>query len=281
MLSMEAVLIGTAQDAGVPQVSCYCAHCTRARADARFRQYAVALCLLDRASQSYWLIDATPDFREQLHLMHDIAPDCTLRGIFLTHGHIGHYTGLMHIGKESMNAHALPVYGTASMCDFLRGNGPWSLLLENGNMRLCELQPDQATSLGDLSLTPIPVPHRGEFTDTLAYALRGPKLSLFYCPDIDRWEQWQHNIREVVERTDVSLLDGCFFSGNELPGRDMSKIPHPQVTDTVNRLHGVKTRVYFIHLNHSNPLLSPDSPERQWLHAQGFLVGEQGARWEL
>ena len=278
---MEAILIGTAQDAGVPQTGCYCPRCTRARGNAYFRHYTAALGLVDRVTQSYWLIDATPDFREQLHLMHEAAPDCTLRGIFLTHGHIGHYTGLIHIGKEAMNTHDLPIYATASLCAFLRNNGPWSLLVSNGNINLCELQPEQAILLGDVKITPIPVPHRGEFTDTMAYALRGSNLSLFYCPDIDRWEQWRYDVREVVSHTDISLLDGSFFSGNELPGRDMSKIPHPQVTDTVNRLQGVQTQVYFIHFNHSNPLLDANSPERHWLQSQGFAVGEQGQRWKL
>ena len=278
---MEAILIGTAQDAGVPQTGCYCPRCTRARGNAYFRHYTAALGLVDRVTQSYWLIDATPDFREQLHLMHEAAPDCTLRGIFLTHGHIGHYTGLIHIGKEAMNTHDLPIYATASLCAFLRNNGPWSLLVSNGNINLCELQPEQAILLGDVKITPIPVPHRGEFTDTMAYALRGSNLSLFYCPDIDRWEQWRYDVREVVSHTDISLLDGSFFSGNELPGRDMSKIPHPQVTDTVNRLKGVQTLVYFIHFNHSNPLLDANSPERHWLQSQGFAVGEQGQRWKL
>ncbi|MEI7468867.1 MAG: MBL fold metallo-hydrolase [Chloroflexota bacterium] len=278
---MEAILIGTAQDAGVPQTGCYCPRCTRARGNAYFRHYTAALGLVDRVTQSYWLIDATPDFREQLHLMHEAAPDCTLRGIFLTHGHIGHYTGLIHIGKEAMNTHDLPIYATASLCTFLRNNGPWSLLVSNGNINLCELQPEQAILLGDVKITPIPVPHRGEFTDTMAYALRGSNLSLFYCPDIDRWEQWRYDVREVVSHNDISLLDGSFFSGNELPGRDMSKIPHPQVTDTVNRLKGVQTQVYFIHFNHSNPLLDANSPERHWLQSQGFAVGEQGQRWKL
>lgn len=278
---MEAILIGTAQDAGVPQTGCYCPRCTRARGNAYFRHYTAALGLVDRVTQSYWLIDATPDFREQLHLMHEAAPDCTLRGIFLTHGHIGHYTGLIHIGKEAMNTHDLPIYATASLCAFLRNNGPWSLLVSNGNINLCELQPEQAILLGDVNITPIPVPHRGEFTDTMAYALRGSNLSLFYCPDIDRWEQWRYDVREVVSHNDISLLDGSFFSGNELPGRDMSKIPHPQVTDTVNRLKGVQTQVYFIHFNHSNPLLDANSPERHWLQSQGFAVGEQGQRWKL
>jgi pyrroloquinoline quinone biosynthesis protein B len=59
---------------------------------------------------------------------------------------------------------------------------------------------------------------------------------LFYCPDIDRWEAWEQDIRAVVDAHNVALLDATFFSGAELPGRDMSKIPHPLVTDTVARM---------------------------------------------
>ena len=87
-------------------------------------------------------------------------------------------------------------------------------------------------------------------------------------------------MRQVVGGVKVALLDGAFFDPAELPGRDISQIPHPLVRDTVARLSRVDCEVRFIHLNHTNPLLH-DGPERAWLQSQGFGVGQQGQTWPL
>jgi pyrroloquinoline quinone biosynthesis protein B len=278
---MQAILLGTAQDGGVPHAGCYCARCVRAREEVTHRHYVVSLGLIDPTSHAFWLIDATPDFCEQIHYLHEILPGYTLKGIFLTHGHIGHYPGLMYVGKEVMNLQSLPVFGTESMCNFLLNNGPWSLLVKNGNISLQTLSPEQMFPLAEITITAVSVPHRGEFTDTVAYAMRGKYRSLFYCPDIDRWEQWNYDIREVVDRTDIALLDASFFSNTELPGRDMSKIPHPLVTDTAARLEGTTSQVYFIHLNHTNPLLDDSSAQHSWVRERKFNIGKLGMIWEL
>jgi pyrroloquinoline quinone biosynthesis protein B len=281
MMSVEAILLGTAQDGGVPQAGCHCALCTRARTDPTRRQWVACLGLVDRAARQSWLIDATPDLPEQLSALHTLAPDCPLAGIALTHAHIGHYVGLIHLGREAWNAQGLPVYASPRMAGFLRENGPWSQLVSLNNIRLRTLDPDHETQLSpDLHLAPIPVPHRDEFSDTLAFVVRGPTLRLFYCPDIDTWDCWEHELRGFVTGMDVALLDGTFFSAEELGGRALSHIPHPLVTNTVERLAEVDCDVRLIHLNHSNPLHGP-GPERNWLAAQGIGVGVLGARWSL
>jgi pyrroloquinoline quinone biosynthesis protein B len=237
--------------------------------------------LVDRATRQSWLIDATPDFREQLRALRDLAPDCPLAGIVLTHAHTGHYAGLIHLGREAWNTQRLPVYATARMADFLRGNAPWSQLVALGNVQLRLLTPASETALGpNLHLMPFQVPHRDEFSDTLAFVADGPARRLFYCPDIDAWDRWNRDLRRFVAGVDVALLDGSFFSADELPGRDMSQIRHPLVTDTAERLMGVDCDVRLIHLNHSNPLHRP-GPERDWLAARGIGVGTVGDRWAL
>jgi pyrroloquinoline quinone biosynthesis protein B len=280
-MTTEAILLGLAQDAGIPQAGCYCSNCEQARHDPTQRQLATCLGLVDRATGQSWLIDATPDFREQLHLLHQFAPNCPLAGIILTHAHIGHYTGLIHMGREAMNTWGLPAYASARMADFLSDNAPWSQLVSQGNIEPYLLTPTAETQLSpNLWLLPFVVPHRDEFGDTLAFVIRGAARRLFYCPDIDSWDQWDHNVRDFVTGVDIALLDGTFFSPTELPGRDLSQIPHPLVTDTANRLAGVGGEVRLIHLNHSNPLLTA-GPERDWLAARGLGVGESGAWWRL
>ncbi|MDH4137661.1 MAG: MBL fold metallo-hydrolase [Anaerolineae bacterium] len=280
-MSVEANLLGTAQDGGVPQAGCDCANCSRAWVDPAFRQFVACLGLVDRASSQSWLIDATPDFREQLHALHNLAPDCPLAGIVLTHAHVGHYTGLIHLGREAMCTRDLPVYATPRLASFLHDSAPWSQLVALGNIELRLLTPGTDTQLSpDLHLTPVLVPHRGELSDTLALVVHGPARRLFYCPDIDAWDNWENNLRDFVVGMDIALLDGTFFSHDELPGRDLREIPHPLAIDTAEQLARVDCDVRLIHLNHTNPLLAP-GPERDSLAAQEICVGAFGERWVL
>lgn len=280
-MTVEAILLGTAQDGGVPQAGCYCANCDTARNDSTRRKLVVCLGLVDHATRQSWLIDATPDFREQLHILHSLVPDCPLAGVVLTHAHIGHYTGLIHLGREAWSTRDLPVYTSPRMTSFLCGNAPWSQLVALGNIKLRLFTPGSDAQLSpNLHLTPLSVPHRDEFSDTLAFVARGPTRRLFYCPDIDTWDRWEHELRRFVAGMDVALLDATFFSADELPGRDLGQIPHPLATDTADRLAGVDCDVRLIHLNHSNPL-HRSGPERDWLAARGIGVGAFGERWRL
>ena len=275
------MLLGIAQDGGVPHAGCDCANCNRAWVDPAFRQFVASLGLVDRANRQSWLIDATPDFREQLHALHNLAPDCPLTGIVLTHAHVGHYTGLIHLGREAMDTRDLSVYATPRLANFLRDNDPWSQLVTLRNIELRLLNPSADTQLSpNLYLTPFLVPHRDELSDTLALVAHGLARRLFYCPDIDTWDRWEHNLRDFVAEMDVALLDGTFFSHDELPGCDLRQIPHPLAIDTAERLARVNCDVRLIHLNHTNPLLA-SGPEREWLAARGIAIGTFGERWGL
>ena len=280
-MTVEAILLGTAQDGGVPQAGCHCARCSLARTEPAGRRWVACLGLVDHATRQAWLIDATPDLKEQLDALQELVPGYPLSGIVLTHAHIGHYAGLIHLGREAWNMHALPVYASGRMAQFLRANAPWSQLVELENIELRLLMPAQEMQLSPgLHLAALPVPHRDEFSDTLAFVVRGGTRRLFYCPDIDNWDRWDRDLRQFVSGMDVALLDGTFFGARELPGRDLSQIPHPLAADTAERLAGVDCEVHLIHLNHTNPLLAP-GPERCWLAERGLNVGVFGARWRL
>lgn len=280
---IEAILLGIAQDAGVPQLGCACPRCLAAQAHPTLVRHAVSLGLVHRASGQMWLVDATPDIRPQLHRLRLAAPGCQLAGILLTHAHMGHYTGLMHLGREGWNSRRLPVYASPAMIDFLSANLPWRQLVELENIVLHPLAPDVPLALAaDLRVTAVPVPHRNEWSDTLGFVLCGPTRRLFYCPDIDDWTQWDRDLATFLanERIDIALLDGCFFSPAELPGRNLAEIPHPFATQTVAQVAGSPCQVGLIHLNHTNPLLD-DGPDRAWVMEQGVAVPDEGDRWDL
>lgn len=277
-MTISARLLGVAQDGGLPQPGCHCPNCSAARQNPALRQQVVSLGVVDSAAGKSWLIDATPDFPAQYDALTAAAP---LAGILLTHAHIGHYPGLMYLGPEAMNVRDLPVYATPRMADFLRTNAPWSALAAHGHIRLREIRPGNPVSLtSSLEITPVVVPHRDEYSDTVGYLLRGPARTLFYCPDSDHWRDFAPTFAQWLAGVDIALLDGTFFSADELPSRDLSQIPHPLITETGALLADASTNVTFIHMNHSNPVWHP-GPERAWLEAREMGVGASGQEWRL
>jgi pyrroloquinoline quinone biosynthesis protein B len=245
----ELVVLGIAQDAGIPHLNCQQTLCASIRAGKRRPEKVSSLGLVDRVSGRAYLFDATPDFRDQVHALTGGRPP---DGVFLTHAHIGHYTGLMYLGRESINARAVPVFGTDRMLEFLDSNGPWSQLTALGNVERRPLEFDRPVTLaGAVRVTAFRVPHRDEYSDTVGYRIEGPRRSALFIPDIDRWEKWERSIRDVANTTDLAFLDGTFASPTEV-NRNIDEIPHPMMSRTRELLRGARARLWFIHINHTN-----------------------------
>jgi len=244
------IVLGIAQDAGIPQLGCEQELCRSIREGRRKPERVASIGLINSAIGKAYLFDATPDFKSQIQtLTGGHPPD----GIFLTHGHIGHYTGLMYLGRESIDAQHVPVYATAKMNAYLTTNGPWSLLVSRGNIDVQVVEPDTPVTLEDgLRVTAFTVPHRDEFTDTVGYLVEGPHKKVLFIPDIDQWQKWSRDIRDVAGKADVAFLDGTFASASEVPGRSIDDIPHPLIPATRELLKGLPTQIFFIHLNHTN-----------------------------
>jgi pyrroloquinoline quinone biosynthesis protein B len=172
------------------------------------------------------------------------------------------------------------------MAEFLRSSEPWDQLVKLGNVEIRALEDGRAVVLeGVVRVTPVIVPHRDEYSETVAFRVQGPKRSILYLPDIDRWEKWDRKLKELVRGEDLLLVDGTFFSGDELPGRDLREIPHPTIRETMDRLQGLppseRRKVRFIHLNHTNPALDPASGPAREIRERGFSVAKQGERFPL
>jgi pyrroloquinoline quinone biosynthesis protein B len=243
----ELVVLGVAQDAGFPQLGCTKKCCAEKKTPER----VACIGVRNTATGESFLFDATPDIRAQLH---DLNGGKKPTGVFLTHAHIGHYTGLMYFGRESADWKDVPVYGTARMGEFLKSNQPWKFLVENKNVAFNEMPIyDPVIVTGGLMVTPSPVPHRDEFTDTVGYVISVSGKSVAYIPDIDKWEKWDADIRAWADRVDILIVDGTFSSPEEVSARDITQIPHPMIPATRALLKGTKAQLWFIHLNHTNP----------------------------
>ncbi len=282
-----ALVLGTVQDGGIPQVGCYTPRCDRARAEPR---YVASLALINPEAQRYYLVDATPDITRQLDLIDDgefrrrAAARRPFDGIFLTHAHIGHYLGLAQLGREGLGMERTPVYCTPRMAEYLSSNGPWSLLVDEGRIYFPEVPTDEPFEVDEwLSARMIPVPHRPEFSDTVGFVFRGPQSSILYVPDVDRWEAWDRSVVDVVMGVDTALLDGTFYSANEVPGRNIEDIPHPLIPHTMDLLEhtvGGSGRVMFTHFNNTNPVLDGGA-EAAEVRRRGFELAREGMRITL
>ncbi len=276
--AVEAVVLGIAQDGGVPHLGCRQKLCVEARRDPSKRRHVACLGLRDGKAGKRFLIDATPDFESQVAALGGM-PD----GILLTHAHIGHYLGLAQLGREVANARAVPVFCTPSMAAFLRANRPWSRLVEWKNIDIREIRTGVPFELtNSLHVTAINVPHRDEDSDTVAFLVSGPSRKLLWLPDIDKWEKWDRRIEDVARTMDAGFLDGTFFSADEIPGRSIADIPHPLVPETVSRLSARQgaAKIFFVHLNHTNRLLR-DRTEVRSLEEKGFGIAFEGQRLPL
>jgi pyrroloquinoline quinone biosynthesis protein B len=291
---LYALILGSVQDGGFPQAGCYTLRCDAGRAlmAAGHGRFVSSLALVEPAAERFYLVDATPDITRQLDLIPEpafhrrAAERRPFDGIFLTHAHIGHYTGLEMLGREGMGIRETPVYCTQAMAGFLASNYPWRFLLDQGHIALRPLSLDSWHRIDpNLEVQLWQVPHRDEIADTVAFVFRGPDASLLFLPDINAWNLWNRKVAEAVSTVDVAIVDGTFWSLEELPGRTLDEVPHPLITQTMDALQAVvdtkKTRVVLTHLNNTNPALDDGGPQQAEIARRGFGLAREGMRFDL
>ena len=279
-------ILGNVQDAGLPHIGCQHEFCKDKFNE--FEEYfTTSIAVIDPFNKKYILFEASPDLPYQLnYLDKKIFKQFLLpESVFITHAHIGHYAGLMYFGREALGSEGLKVNVLPKMANFLKTNGPWSQLVEINNINVQEIDFGQkANYLSNISITPVKVPHRDEYSETAAYQIIGKNKKALFIPDIDKWQKWDKNIIELVQEFDYLLLDATFYESAEI-NRDISEIPHPLVTETMNLLKELtqedKNKVYFIHMNHTNLMLDPESELSKLVISKGFNIARLGQKLYL
>ena len=281
---VSIIVLGTAQDAGSPHIACKKECCAALFQNGNSARKVVSLGVLDYTNEKTYLFEATPDItsqtkalKEHMGTLGSELPD----GIFLTHAHIGHYTGLMYLGKEATNATKIPVFAMPKMTSFLTENGPWSQLVTNDNILLQPLAHQKEVFLSkQLQVIPFTVPHRDEYSETVGYKIIGPNKSALFIPDINKWSVWETPIEKLIAEVDYAFLDATFYDGEEINSRDISEIPHPFVIESMDLFQSLtpadKAKVFFIHFNHTNPLLREDSWQTKEVLQKGFNIARKG-----
>ena len=283
-------VLGRAQDGGLPHLGCEKSCCAEARKSGK-KEYPACLGIHDTKTGTLLLIEATPAIESQVALLHQLtgAHDRgrkPIDALLLTHAHIGHYAGLIHLGREVASTKALPTFVTTRMSEFLTQNAPWSQLVSLNQIDLQVLSETDrlATTFSPiegLEVEAFKVPHRDEFSDTVAFKIHGPHQTVLFVPDVDRWDGHEKLLQRLLVDVDVAYIDATFYDGRELPGRDMANIPHPMMIDTMARLSQFALEhngaIRFIHLNHTNPAFSDHAIQKD-IRKRGFRIAKQGER---
>ena len=274
-------ILGVVQDGGLPHLGSNKLCCENIEQ----KRYVTSIMLVNNENNKSYLFDASPDINEQLNFMGDrIKKD--LKGVFLTHAHIGHYTGLMYFGREALNSKLINVYAMPRMKKFLEQNGPWSQLVSLENISINEINSNSKISVDpNVTIQPIEVPHRAEFSETVGYKIYGPNKTVLFIPDIDKWYLWEKSIIDEIKQVDYALIDATFYDSEEVNYRDLSEIPHPFVVESMELFDSIsdeeKKKIFFIHLNHTNPLLDKDSDQYKFVKDKGYNVAEEGMKLKL
>ncbi len=274
-------ILGVVQDGGLPHLGSNKLCCENIEQ----QRFVTSVMLINNENNESYLFDASPDINKQLNFMGDrIKKD--LKGVFLTHAHIGHYTGLMYFGREALNSKSINVYAMPRMKKFLEQNGPWSQLVSLQNISITEINNNSKLSIDpNIIIQPIEVPHRAEFSETVGYKIYGPNKIVLFIPDIDKWYLWEKSIIEEIKKVDYALIDATFYDSKEVNYRDLSEIPHPFVVESMELFDSIKykekNKIYFIHLNHTNPLLDKESDQYKFVIGKGYNVAEEGMKLKL
>lgn len=287
--SVELIILGNVQDGGAPHMGCFKSCCAPLYTQPNDALKVVSLGLLDALDEKTYLFEATPDIATQMAFLRTAAPfpsGPAPDGIFITHAHIGHYTGLMFLGRETLNANQVPVYSLPGFAGFIASNGPWDQLLTLKNIRMNPLVEDAPVRLSaHLQVKAFRVPHRDEYSETAGFEITGPEKKVLFIPDIDKWERWDTSLLSAIEQTDLAFIDASFYDNAEIGYRDVSEIPHPFVVESLALLEALpkalRSRVYFIHMNHTNPMLNPDSEASRAVTAAGYGIARMGDRFKL
>jgi pyrroloquinoline quinone biosynthesis protein B len=274
-------ILGVVQDGGLPHLGSNKLCCENIEE----KRYVTSIMLINNENNESYLFDASPDINEQLNFMGDrIMKD--LKGVFLTHAHIGHYTGLMYFGREALNSKSINVYAMPRMKKFLEQNGPWSQLVSLENISINQINSTSKIAIDqNVTIQPIEVPHRAEFSETVGYKIYGPNKTVLFIPDIDKWYLWEKSIIDEIKQVDYALIDATFYDSKEVNYRDLSEIPHPFVVESMELFDSIKdeekNKIFFIHLNHTNPLLNKDSDQYKFVKSQGYNVAKEGMKLKL
>ncbi|HXA79301.1 MAG TPA: pyrroloquinoline quinone biosynthesis protein PqqB [Candidatus Acidoferrales bacterium] len=309
---MRIKVLGSAAGGGFPQWNCGCSNCDRARRGlSGFHPRTQAQVAVSPCHGSWFLLNASPDLRQQLLRDPDFAPAEQTRGtpisaIILMSADVDGVMGLLHMREFQ----PLKIYATASVLRVLKEENSLFRSLERSAppveweaLRFDRpISIDQRAGEANSVLTCEAVPLGGDYPDYVGAGLRkdlakqeaviglefvqeGKKF--FYAPSLSgRNDDWKCHAKE----SDLAFLDGTFWADNELidvrgSGKTAREIGHVPLSGPEGLLaqfpSAGKDRRVLIHLNNTNPVLDEESAANQAVRDAGWEVAYDGMEFEL
>lgn len=268
---MKIEILGCVQDGGVPHLGCKCDVCQEAYDNPEKKRYSASILLKENNDDDTvrYLIDATPDIREQIKGEY-------IDGIFVPNEGIGHILGLIYFGHEGPDASDLNVYTSESVEEFIMKNDPFRYLVDRGNIEIHNFNAEDSIDIQGGSIENVSFYHTHFNHDTSGYMIKGDKKKAFYLSDA---HEITEELEEKILEADIAIIDGTFWNEKEIDR--FEQVPHPTIQHLIEKFEKEDTEIYFTHLNHTNPVLKEDSEEREKLEEKGFNIAEKGTVFQL
>ncbi len=303
---MRARILGSAAGGGFPQWNCACSNCLRLR-QGRLRGVARTQAQLAVSADglAWWLVNASPDLRAQIEATPALHPgeglrQSPIRGVCLTGADADHVLGLLLLREFQ----PLRLFATASVMRILRDDNSLFRVLDRfaGQSEWTGIVAGRAFSPAPgISITPLGLP--GQFPDYVPAALSNALPAqeavlalvlqsdqgkrLLYAPGLPEMDP---GFLEMVESCDLVLVDGTFWSDDELrrvrgsgpSAREIGHLPISGSGGTLELFARVRRpRKIYIHINNTNPVLDEDSAEHRQARDAGWEIAQDGWEFEL
>ena len=288
---MRIIILGAAAGGGLPQWNCGCGNCNAARTG-RIPALTQSSIAVSADGLGWAILNASPDIRVQLAATPALHPtgarDVPLRSVLVTNGDIDHVAGLLTL-RESQ---PYDLFATAAIHQALADN-PMMAAVRADLVPRRTVALDQTVTLAPgLTATLFAVPGKvplyqegvvvetglvGETTVGVELTANGRRaLYIPGCADLPDW------LSARIDGADALLFDGTLWDDDEMirmglgqkTGRRMGHMPARQ---TIEDMAGITVaRRVFVHMNNSNPLTDPGSPETTIATAQGWQIARDG-----
>ncbi|WP_260739661.1 pyrroloquinoline quinone biosynthesis protein PqqB [Tunturiibacter lichenicola] len=299
---MRIKVLGAAAGGGLPQWNCACTNCSAVRNnEPNIRARSQSQLAVAAENDSWFLVNASPDLRDQLIGYPDLHPnsknhlrDTPVAGVILTSADLDHVLGLLLMREFT----PVRIYATRPVISILKKNSFFQMLDRlPGQSRWTTIEPGVSFHLGqNLICTPIALsgslPAYVREEDRADLDLTGATIGVLleevngariaYLPALSSVSP---SLKELLCTCSAILIDGTFWSDDELqriqPGtplsRSMGHLPISGQDGSLSTLRDLNgPRKIYTHINNTNPILNEQSSERQQVDDAGWEVAWDG-----
>jgi pyrroloquinoline quinone biosynthesis protein B len=308
---LRVVVLGAAAGGGVPQWNCGCPVCRMARSERPELQSTQASIAISADGDHWFLINASPDLRQQLIATPQLHPAAgklrhsPIAGVILTNGEIDAVAGLLSM-REGW---PFTIYAHPRVLSILHTNSIFNVLSEkNVQRRPIEVDAAFEPTLPDgspagIEVLPFAVPGKGAWYlegkahpagqtgdgDTLGLRILD-KASGKYLYFLAACADVTDDLKSRLNGASAIFFDGTVWRDDELivaglgtkTGQGMGHIAMSGDRGAIESLDGLDIdRKMFLHINNSNPVLLHDSAERKTAERAGWQIPADGTEITL